>query len=81
MVDVELLGRAGCHLCDRARDELQALAPELGFTVRERSIEDDDELLRRYLERIPVVRVDGVDVCDHFVDRAALEAALGSLAP
>ena len=81
MVDVELLGRAGCHLCDRARDELQALAPELGFTVRERSIEDDDELLRRYLERIPVVRVDGADVCDLFVDRAALEAALGSLAP
>lgn len=80
MREVELLGRPGCHLCDDAREALRPLAAEMRFVVRERSIEDDDALLARYLERIPVVRVAGRDVSDHFVDPAALRAALASRA-
>lgn len=77
---VDLYGRPGCHLCDDARAELQALADELGFTVREHDIEADDDLLRRYLERIPVVAVDGEEISDFFVDAAALRTRLGTVA-
>ena len=40
------------------------------------NIEDDDALLRAYLERIPVVAVDGEEVYDYFVDEADLRARL-----
>jgi hypothetical protein len=39
-------------------------------------IEGDDALLRRYLERIPVVALDGEELFDHFVDERALRARL-----
>ncbi len=77
---VDLYGRDGCHLCDDARAELLALAPELGFTLREHDIESDDDLLRRYLERIPVVAVDGEEVCDFFVEEVELRRRLGTVA-
>jgi glutaredoxin len=74
---IALYGRPGCHLCDDARAQLLALAPELGFDVVEHDIEADDDLLRRYLERIPVVALDGEELFDFFVDEAALRERLG----
>ena len=69
-------GRQGCHLCDEALAELRRLAPELGFSIREVDIEADDDLHRRYLERIPVIALDGDELFDFFVDERALRAAL-----
>ena len=48
------------------------------FTFRERDIEADDKLLRAYLERIPVVTIDGVEAFELFVDAADLEQRLSS---
>ena len=73
---LDLYGRPGCHLCDRAREELAALEGELGFAVRVLDIEGDDALLRAYLERIPVGVLDGQQVFELFVDEAALRRAL-----
>jgi hypothetical protein len=39
-------------------------------------IESDDELLKRYLERIPVVAVDGNEVFDFFVEESTLRRLL-----
>jgi glutathione S-transferase len=69
---VTLYGRHGCHLCDDARAALarvQAVAP---FQLVEVDIESDDELHTRYLERIPVIALDGQEIFDHFVDEEAL---------
>jgi glutaredoxin len=76
---VELYGRDGCHLCDDARSVLSALAAELGFTLIEHDIEADDALHRRYLERIPVVVLDGEELFDFFVDTAVLRDRLGTV--
>ncbi len=46
------------------------------FTLEEVDIEADDEFHRSYLERIPVVALDGHELFEHFVDEAALEASL-----
>jgi glutaredoxin len=77
MPTVDLYGRPGCHLCDDARAVLQPLSAELSFTLREHDIESDDELHRRYLERIPVVLLDGQHLFDFFVDPVVLRERLG----
>ena len=71
-----MLGRPGCHLCDEARTVLEPLATELGAELVEVDIERDDELLREHLERIPVILVDGREICHFFVDSTAVRAAL-----
>jgi glutaredoxin len=76
MSTVTLYGRPGCHLCDEARTELEALRPELGFALEEVDVERDDELFKRYLERIPVVAVDGEELFDYVVDASALRRKL-----
>lgn len=73
---VTMLGRPGCHLCDDARRELAPLLAESGATLTEINIDEDDALLRAHLERIPVILVDGTEICTFFVDEQALRAAL-----
>jgi glutaredoxin len=67
-VRLVLYSRPGCHLCDDARAALE----RLGEPFEEIDIESDDELLKRYLERIPVVALDGEDLYDFFVDEQDL---------
>ena len=67
-----LYGRPGCHLCDDARVVLE----RIGHPFDEVDIEADDELLARYLERIPVIALDGIELYDCFVDEAELRARL-----
>jgi glutaredoxin len=69
---ITLYSRPGCHLCDDARDVLERLRARFGFTLEERDISADDDLHRRYLERIPVVALDGEELFDFFVDEGAL---------
>jgi glutaredoxin len=67
-----LYGRPGCHLCDDA----QAVLDTVGEPYDIVDIEQDDDLLKRYLERIPVVAVDGHEVFEFFVDERSLRAQL-----
>jgi glutaredoxin len=76
---IDLYGRPGCHLCEDARARLVALQPELGFALNDIDIEADDDLHRRYLERIPVVVLDGEHLFDFFVDEAVLRDRLGTV--
>ena len=69
-----LYGRPGCHLCDDARLALE----RVGHPFEEIDIESDDDLLRRYLERIPVVALDGEELYDFEVDEQDLRARVGS---
>ena len=75
-MSVVLYGRPGCHLCDDAR----AMLERVGVAYHERNIEADDELSRRYLERIPVIAIDGEEAFELIVDEHALRARLGTLA-
>jgi glutaredoxin len=69
---VTLYGRPGCHLCDEAREALERVRSEAPFELREVDIERDDELFKRYLERIPVVCLGGEELFEYHVDEAAL---------
>jgi glutaredoxin len=75
-----LYGRPDCHLCDEAREGLQGLQSDgLTFELEEVDIESDERLLRRYLERIPVIELDGEIVSELGLDADALHARLDTL--
>ena len=71
-----LYSRPGCHLCDDARVALERVRARAPFALREVNIESDDSLLRRYLERIPVVALGDEELFDFFVDEAELRRRL-----
>ena len=73
---VTLYGRPGCHLCDEARETLLRVRSEAPFELLEIDIERDDELFKRYLERIPVVCLDGEELFEFHVDESALRERL-----
>jgi glutaredoxin len=74
---VVLYTRPGCHLCDDARVVLERVRAAAPFELVERDIDADDRLLRAYLERIPVVEIDGREAFELFVDEAELRRMLG----
>jgi glutaredoxin len=81
MTEVVVYSRPGCHLCKQALAEIVALHGEgRSFELREIDIESEETLLRSMLERIPVVEVDGREVSELVLDRAALLARLDTVA-
>lgn len=76
MRTVVLYGRDGCCLCDDAREILLRVRARHPFVLQDRDIDRDEELLRAYLERIPVVTIDGVEQFELFVDESEIERRL-----
>jgi glutaredoxin len=69
---VTLYSRPGCHLCEEAKTALRRVQARASFDLDEIDIETDDALHARYLERIPVIALDGEEVFEYFVDEEAL---------
>jgi len=51
--------KAGCHLCDEARDMLDDIAAETDFELTEIDIRSDPNIFEQYRYRIPVIIIDG----------------------
>ena len=82
LTEVTLYTRPGCHLCDEALEGILALRAEVGgFDLAEVNIESDPDLHRRYLERIPVVSVDGDEVSELHFDPRPLRARIATVRP
>lgn len=73
---VVLYTRLGCHLCDAARAVVEKVTAELGERYVERDITLDPRDLSAYVDSIPVVVVDGVQVDFWRVSEDRLRAAL-----
>jgi glutaredoxin len=73
MTTVTLYSRPGCHLCDEAREALARVRDRARFDLEEVDITGDDALHARYLERIPVIALNGQELFDYHVDEDALE--------
>ncbi len=80
MTEVVVYSRPGCHLCEEAVAAIVALHGEgYRFALHEIDIESDELLLRRHLERIPVVEVDGRVVSELVLDEIGLRARLDTV--
>ena len=75
---VTVYSRPQCHLCEEAVGVLSRLQGEMGFELQLRDITDDEALHRAYFERVPVVLLDGDELCEYFVDEALLRERLES---
>jgi hypothetical protein len=49
------------------------------FELREVDIDSDDELLKAYLERIPVIELEGEEICELGLDAGAVRAVLATV--
>ncbi|MDE3069880.1 MAG: glutaredoxin family protein [Acidobacteriota bacterium] len=67
-----------CHLCDQALRALAPIAEEHGATVELRDIRRDDDLLRAYFERVPVIELDGEELCEFVLDESLVRARLAA---
>ena len=65
---VTVFHAAGCHLCERARETLDAE----GVSYGEIDITGDPALEEAYREWLPVVEIDGERAFVYFVDPGAL---------
>lgn len=76
MKTVTLYTKPGCSLCVKAERELRALQKEIAFNLVLCDITQDPRLLAQYQYDIPVVVLDGVELCRHRVDLARVRESL-----
>jgi glutaredoxin len=80
MSSVVVYSRPGCHLCEQTIEALVALHGEgYRFELQEVDIESEELLMRRMLEKIPVVEIDGAVVSELILDEAAVRARLDTV--
>jgi len=80
-VELLLLTRPGCHLCDDARAVVEQVRARLdaggiATSLDEKNILEDAELTRRHAEDIPVLFVNGRRHATWMVDPVRLTAAV-----
>jgi hypothetical protein len=73
---VTLLGRAGCHLCEVARQAVARICAELGTPWGEADVDADPELRAEYGDRVPVILIDGAEHGYFEVEEPRLRRAL-----
>lgn len=75
-VDVVLVTRSGCHLCEQAEPVVRRISGEAGASLRLLDVDDDQDLRERYTNHVPVLFVFG-QLLDYWaVDEHRLAAAL-----
>jgi len=75
---VEVYIKDGCELCDTMVAQLTALqlSWQSAFNIILREIEDSEEWYARYREYVPVLVVNGEEVCHYFLDTDEFKQAL-----
>lgn len=68
--DVTLYSREGCHLCEKAREEILPLIKDAGARFAEVDIDKDPDLRQRYDQVVPVVLIGKKEVSRERFDLA-----------
>ena len=66
--EVVLYTRAGCHLCDEAKEQIRRVLAQAPFAFHEVDIDLDPELRERYNEKVPVVFINGEKAFKYRID-------------
>ena len=77
-MNLELITRVRCGLCDELHEALRAELARRGLAhaIAVVDVDSDPELVRRYGWHVPVLRVGGAVLCAHRLDLDRLDAAL-----
>ena len=71
---------SGCHLCERALEQVRGLRDELHFELHEVDISGDPALEEAYREWLPVVEIDGRRRFTYHVQPEAFRRAVAQAA-
>jgi glutaredoxin len=72
---VTMYTKAGCHLCDEARDMLDDIAAQSPFALTEIDIRSDPGIFELYRYRIPVIMIDETIVAEGRIEYNELARA------
>ena len=72
MATVTIYSKKECHLCDIAKEELEALQCDYEFSLKEVDIENDKLAFEKYKYLIPVIEVDGEIISTYRVNEKKL---------
>jgi len=75
VTELVLIGRSWCHLCEDMEVALRPLLDEYGATLKILDA-DSDPALERYDELVPVLLLEGEEICHYFLDEAKLRTML-----
>ena len=74
---LRLYYREGCHLCEDLEQQLEELLEPDSYRLLKIDIDEDNTLKQAYNARVPVLKCEDEEVCEHFLDLEALHKALG----
>lgn len=75
---VEIFSRADCHLCDEAKQLLDAVALDTPFELICRDVDENPDWQRLYGREVPVVLINGRKRFKFRIDEKALRRALAA---
>lgn len=78
-LQVTFYTKAGCHLCDDARDMLDDIAAETAYELTEIDIRRDTALFELYRYRIPVIMLNETLVAEGRIDYNELTHAFDNV--
>ena len=86
-ITLTLYSKPGCHLCEEARLAIDLVVSEIKakssndihLELQELNILEDEELLARYSEEIPVLQINGETHAYWRIDKDRFRAALENL--
>lgn len=67
-MELTLYTRAGCQLCEEAKQRIAPLVREFGLALREVDVDTDPELAARFGQEVPVLFLEGRKVAKYKVD-------------
>ncbi len=70
--------KAGCHLCEEARDMLDDIAAETTYELTEVDIRSNPDIFETYRYRIPVIIIDNDIVLEGRIEFRDLVQALNA---
>ena len=74
-LQVTFYTKAGCHLCEQAREMLDDIATEIEYELTEVDIRSDLALFEQYRYRIPVIIVNTTHTIEGRIDYSDLVRA------
>ena len=78
-IDLTLLSRSYCHLCQEMEVALAPLAEEFGASVTVLDLDSEPQLEARYDELVPVLLHGESEICHYFLDEAKTREYLAGI--
>lgn len=74
-IEVTFYTKAGCHLCEYAREMLEEVAEDIEYTLTEIDIRSDMAIFELYRYRIPVIIMNRETLLEGNIDEDELTQA------